>query len=252
MKIAFFDSGIGGLTVLKEALKLLPGERFLYYADTANVPYGTKTREEVRRFIFDGVKLIAGQGVKALVIACNTATSIAIADLRRKYNFPILGMEPAVKPAVTKCLGKRVLVLATPLTLKEEKFQNLVCKLDSEHIVDALALQGLVNFAEKFIFERNIVIPYMKEMLMPFDIGQYGTVVLGCTHFPFYRSFFKEIFAQGTEIIDGSVGTVKHLKNILLENNDLVEKGESDITFICSGKKMVDDSRFIKYLEILN
>ena len=117
VRIAFFDSGIGGLTVLHQAKKLMPQEDYLYYADTDHVPYGSKTKEEIRRYVEEAADFIAAQDVKALVVACNTATSVAIQSLRARYSFPILGMEPAVKPAVKNiAVSKRVLVTATPVT----------------------------------------------------------------------------------------------------------------------------------------
>ena len=120
-KIAFLDSGLGGLTVLREAIKILPGEDYIYYADNMNTPYGVKTKEEVKQHIFNAVKFIVTLDAKALVVACNTATSVAIEDLRQQYNFPIIGMEPAIKPAIEKHknTGKRILILATELSLKE-------------------------------------------------------------------------------------------------------------------------------------
>jgi len=252
MKIGIFDSGIGGLTVLKEALRVLPDESFLYYADSENVPYGTKNRSEVRQYIFDGVAFMAAQGLKALVIACNTATSIAVADLRRVYTFPILGMEPAVKPAISYNEGKRVLVLATPLALKEEKFINLVSRLDAENIVDPLPLPELVDFAESMTFDRDIVIPCLKQKFSAFDLNQYGTVVLGCTHFPFFKEYFEEIFPEGTHIIDGSAGTVRYLNQVLHEKGLIEGKKleKTDVEFYISGGKAADRSRFLKCLEL--
>ena len=131
MRIAFFDSGIGGLTVLHQAKKLMPQEDYLYYADTDHVPYGSKTKEEIRRYVEEAVDFIAAQDVKALVVACNTATSVAIQSLRARYSFPILGMEPAVKPAVKNiAVSKRVLVTATPVTLREQKLHDLLLQVD--------------------------------------------------------------------------------------------------------------------------
>lgn len=251
MKIGIFDSGIGGLTVLKEALRVLPDESFLYYADTENVPYGTKTREEVRKYIFDAVAYMASQGLKALVVACNTATSIAVADLRREYQFPILGMEPAVKPAINNCEGKRVLVLATQLTLKEEKFINLVSRLDAENIVDSLPMPELVEFAEALSFEKNIVVPALKKKFSDLQLEQYGTVVLGCTHFPLFRDSLEEIFPQGTHIIDGSAGTVRYLNQVLREKGLLEEKAGGGLEFCISGGKPAERERFLVCLERL-
>lgn len=254
MKIGFLDSGIGGLTVLKEALKLLPTEDYIYYADTSNAPYGTKSKDEVRAIVTAAAALLFEKGIKALVVACNTATSIAIEDLRRTYNFPVIGMEPAVKPAVEKTAdqGKRVLVVATPLTLKEEKFHNLVSRVDKNNIVDYLPLPSLVVFAEKMVFNGKEVYDYIKHELSAFNLEEYGTLVLGCTHFPFYRNVFKNIVPEGIEIIDGNLSTVKHMKNVLEKNGLLDGKGTGNIEFYISGKpapgKTVE--QFKKLLEI--
>ena len=143
MKIGIFDSGIGGLTVLRQAMRSLPKEQYLFFADTAHVPYGTKTKEEILSYVDSAVNFMAEKGVKAIVIACNTATSAAIGYLRAKYSIPILGMEPAVKPAVQRNRGKRVMVIATPVTVREEKLKNLLAAVDKDHVVDLLALPEL-------------------------------------------------------------------------------------------------------------
>ncbi len=238
MHIGFFDSGVGGITVLYEALKLLPNEDYIYYADVINVPYGNKSKEEVKKYIFDAVEFIINQGVKALVIACNTATSAAIEDLRKKYTIPIIGMEPAVKPAVRMSENnhKRVLVTATAFTLKEEKLKNLISRLDNENIVDLLPLPGLVEFAEKQQFSTSEVVEYLSNELNKYDLTQYGTIVLGCTHFPLFKDSFRKILLQNIDIIDGNIGTVNHLKRILEEKNTL-NGGNGEILFYNSGKK---------------
>ncbi|MFW6029915.1 MAG: glutamate racemase [Halanaerobiales bacterium] len=254
MHIAFFDSGIGGLTVLKEALKIFPNEKYLYYADTDNVPYGTKKKNEVRDYIFNAVDFLLQKNIEALVIACNTATSIAIKDLRKKYNIPIIGMEPAVKPAIEKCGNKRVLVTATPLTLAEDKFENLVSKLKADNIVDSLALPGLVDFAENFTFEKSIIQDYLLEKLLPYDLDSYGTIVLGCTHFVYYKSFFKEILPANINIIDGNKGTIKHLfKTLEMYNNKNTEKTSQikdyKLEFFISGKKS-ESKHLYRYIKM--
>ncbi|MBS4534321.1 glutamate racemase [Clostridium sp. D2Q-14] len=250
MKIGIFDSGVGGITVLKEALRQLPNMEYIYYADTANVPYGTKPKEEVREYIFDVVKFLAKKNIDALVIACNTATSIAVKDLREKYRFPIIGMEPAVKPAVEKSEGKKVLVTATSLTLKEKKFNDLVTKLNSEDIVQPLPLPKLVEFPENFIFDEDIIIPYLKGKLSSYNLKDYSTIVLGCTHFPFYREYFKRIVPEHIDIIDGNAGTINHLKNILNIKDVNTLKGDTKVTFYLSGKE--DDEILKKYLDIID
>lgn len=252
VRIGFFDSGIGGMTVLHQALRFLPNEDYIFYADTLHVPYGEKPKEEVRQYIFNAADFIANQGVKALVIACNTATSIAVEDLRKKYDFPILGIEPAVKPAVQKCEGKRkkVLVLATNLTLREEKFHNLVKSIDHHDIVESLPLPGLVQFAENFEFSEERVVPYLRDQLSSFDLKQYGTVVLGCTHFPYFKNSLRKLFAEDVDIISGSIGTAKNLRRILEVKNQINE-GTGEISFFKSGFKVEDKDTLSNYKKLL-
>lgn len=246
MKIGFFDSGIGGLTVLYESLRMLPDEDYIYYADTLNVPYGSKPKKQVKQYVFDAVEFIEKQGVKAIVIACNTATSVAIEELREKYSIPIIGMEPAVKPAIDNKMDteKRVLVTATALTLKEEKMQNLINRVDSDHIVDLLPLPGLVEFAERFEFKEEVVMPYLREQFGKYNLENYEAVVLGCTHFPLFKDMIKKLVPANTDIIDGNKGTVRNLKRIL-ESKNALHEGSGKVDFYKSGclveeKKVLD------------
>lgn len=251
LKIGFFDSGIGGLTVLHEALTILPNEDYIYYADTENQPYGTKTKEDVRKLVFDAVDFIVRQNVKAIVVACNTATSVAIEDLRRKYYIPIIGMEPAVKPAIKNTINhnKKVLVTATKLTLKEEKLHNLISALDSESIVDLLELQELVQFAEKLDFDENRILSYLENQFNKVDMTSYQTLVLGCTHFIFFKDMIKKLISKDISIIDGNQGTIKHLQNILI-NNESINQGSGKVEYFNSGIH-VEESTELKRYEIL-
>jgi glutamate racemase len=248
VQIGVFDSGVGGITVLHDALRILPNEDYIYYADTKNVPYGPKPKDEVKRHIFEAVDFITQQKVKAIVIACNTATSVAIEDLRAKYDIPIIGMEPAVKPAVekNKTVNKRVLVTATALTLKEKKLKNLITKLDNRHIVDLLPLPGLVQFAESFEFSDEAVLPYLTEELSKYDLSQYETIVLGCTHFTFFKDMFRKLLPVHTHIIDGNMGTVKNLKRSL-EKRKCINEGQGNIIFYNSGVKVEDAVKLDNY-----
>ena len=251
MNIAFFDSGIGGITVLHEALKSCGSDEYIYYADTLNAPYGTKTKDEVKKFVFDAVDFLVSLKVSAIVIACNTATSVAIEDIRKTYSIPIIGMEPAVKPAVklTEGTQKRVLVTATPLTLQEEKLKNLIDRIDNEHIVDLLPLPELVQFAENFEFKDDVVGDYLTGKLSACDLDKYGTIVLGCTHFIFYKNLFKKIIPAHIDVIDGNAGTINNLKNIL-HQTDKHAGGKSNIKWYASGKQ-VDDRKKLAGFELL-
>ncbi|MFW6035004.1 MAG: glutamate racemase [Halothermotrichaceae bacterium] len=253
MKIGVFDSGIGGITVLHQAITILPDEDYIYYADTDHVPYGIKPKEKVREYIFKAVDFIVKQGIKALVIACNTATSVAIKDLRNRYDFPIIGMEPAVKPAVRENNGsdKRVLVLATPLTLKEEKFNRLLLRVDKEHIVDFLPAARLVEFAESFKFNGSQVKRYMAEKLSNFNLDNYSTMVLGCTHFLYFKSVIREVIPDDIDLIDGNKGTVIYLKKRLQKINAL-DNGSGKITYYNSENKPVPDKKYSRLLKVLD
>lgn len=171
-----------------------------------------------------------------------------IEELRERYDFPILGIEPAVKPAIEQWEGteKKVLVLATSLTLKEKKYNDLVHRIDQGEIVDSLPLPGLVQFAESFEFDKNTIVPYLKRELSSFDLGQYGTVVLGCTHFPYFVDSLRSVFPEYVNFISGSIGTAKNLQRIL-ESKDQINQGTGDIIFFKSGEKVEDTLTLSNY-----
>jgi glutamate racemase len=235
--IGFFDSGIGGLTVLAESLRRLPAENYLFMADTLHVPYGTKSKEDVRSYILESVEMMMKEGIDALVVACNTATSIAIQELRSMYSLPIIGMEPAVKPAVemNHATGKRVLVFATPLTLQQPKYYALVSRVDEEGIVDSLPLPELVKYCESLQFDRRILGEYFRAKLADYHLNDYGIVVLGCTHYPYYKDILREILPPHIQIVDGNAGTVRRLAALLSRYGIPVGKGSGDVRFMCSG-----------------
>jgi len=233
--IGVFDSGIGGLTVLKKIIEILPNEKYIYYADIDNVPYGTKPKEEVKKYINEAVEFLISKDVKAIVVACNTATSIAVKELREKYTIPIIGIEPAVKPAVENRGNKKVLIMATPTTIKEEKLKYLLESLNAQEYVDLIAMPKLVEFAENKEFESNIVKEYIQEKLKEYNLKEYSELVLGCTHFPFFKDTLSKIFPQDTQIIDGSKGVANRLKSVL-EKNNLLGNNELEIEYYYSGR----------------
>lgn len=211
MKVGFFDSGIGGLSVLHCAQRAIPDGDFLYYADSDHAPYGEKTEAEVCKYVFEAVAFLVENGADAIVLACNTATSVAIAKLRSRYNIPIIGMEPAVKRALDLSSGKRILVTGTPITLKGNKLRHLIGELDAAHIVDLLPLPGLVKFAERGVFVSGKVTEYLKHELAPYDMSRYSAVVLGCTHFNYFKDTLSAILPPHIRFIDGNEGTVRQL-----------------------------------------
>ena len=263
MKIGIYDSGIGGISVLHEALLRLPEEEYVFYADIDHVPYGLKTSQEIKGYVESVTDELISMNVDAIVIACNTATAVAAEHVRAKYTIPIIGMEPAVKPAleVAKKDNSRVLVMATPVTISENKLHNLLVKVDTNHSVDLLPMPGLVRFAESMIFDGSEVDGYLEEQLAVFDKDNYSEVVLGCTHFNYFKPAILKAFDRGVQLIDGNRGTVRHLAKVLgldykNEIND-VNISDENVNYYLSGRPAseADLARFKAYhkrLEMIN
>ncbi|NMM92889.1 glutamate racemase [Bifidobacterium oedipodis] len=216
--IGVFDSGLGGISVVRQIAQDMPHEHVLYFGDSANAPYGTKTPAQVRELSFRIVERFASQGVKAVVIACNTATSAAVNDLRDTYDIPIIGMEPALKVACDRGQGKRqrVIVAATPLTLREHKFAALMERFDQDHTIFKEPCPGLVDVVESGrLADHDLVMHTLHGYFDQYDLSSIDSVVLGCTHFVFYRDYFRELLPDTAAIIDGNEGTVRHLSVVL-------------------------------------
>ena len=215
MKIAFFDSGIGGLSVLAEALRRFSGAEFLYFADEDHVPYGTKSRAEIVRLSLDALGFLVSRGADGVVVACNTATSAAISELRGAFSVPVIGMEPAVKLAADSFGARPTLLIATPLTIAGEKLARLVGRLECE--TWSLPLPRLVEFAQDLEFDSPAVRAYLREELAKFELERLGSLVLGCTHFNYFKDVLREILPPHVRIIDGIDGTLNRLASELGE-----------------------------------
>jgi glutamate racemase len=239
--IGFFDSGVGGISVLKESLKILPNEDFVYFGDSINAPYGIKGVNEVKKLTINAVDFLLDKGVKVIVIACNTATSAAIDALREKYkDIPIIGIEPALKPAVEISRGKSIIIMATPMTLAEKKFSNLMKQYDKEVNIISLPCAGLVELIEGGTIEGDQIESYLKEKLKSFAHLDVASIVLGCTHYPFIKDELVKIVGDKTIIIDGSLGTANQLKRLLTSNNILNEKKSEGIVTIYNSSEKTD------------
>jgi glutamate racemase len=247
LNIGIFDSGIGGMTLLHQALVSLPEEHYIFYADTDHVPYGTKTREQVVSYVDTVMEFMNEHECEAVVIACNTATAVAAALMREKYDFPIIGIEPAVKPAVNDSNGKRVLVVATPLTVREEKLHNLLSRVDNEHLVDLLPLPRLVEFAERGEFNSSQVHEYLSQELSLFELDNYGELVLGCTHFNYFKDSFRKLLPNHVKLIDGSVGTINQLARVLnfsIHNTPYID--DENVEYFYSGRALTSPDELAK------
>ena len=232
--IGMFDSGVGGISVLREAVRQLPRERFIFFGDTKNAPYGTKTREEVLALSRAVVETLLQKGCKAIVIACNTATSAAAAALRAEYEaIPIIAMEPALKPASLLHRDGVVLALATPGTIAGEKYAHLYA-LYGEGVV-SLPCGGLMEFAERGELDGPALHAYLSDLFRPYAGQKVEAVVLGCTHYVFLKRAIGRFF-PGAPLIDGNEGTVRQLGRRLAEKNLLAPEDQAgNVTLLSSG-----------------
>lgn len=238
LPIGVFDSGVGGVSVLAEMLKILPEESYIYYADSANAPYGTGTAEEVRQFSLDVADHLYMLGIKALVVACNTATSVAINEIRTRLDIPVIGMEPALKPAV-ECAGRgRIAVMATPMTLREKKFHDLLQRYDDEKGIVLLPCPGLVELIEKGCRSGPELRDYLTTLFAPLNKEELAAVVLGCTHYIFIKDEINKMVDDCVHVIDGNCGTAKQLYRVLTQEG-LLSRGQAEsgdkVHFLTSG-----------------
>ncbi|WP_298028544.1 glutamate racemase [uncultured Campylobacter sp.] len=241
MKIAFFDSGIGGLSVLAEALRRFSGAEFLYFADEDHVPYGTKSRTQIVQLSLDAVGFLVSRGADGVVVACNTATSAAISELRGAFSVPVIGMEPAVKLAADSFGARPTLLIATPLTIAGEKLARLVGRLECE--TWSLPLPRLVEFAQDLEFDSPAVRTYLREELAKFELERLGSLVLGCTHFNYFKDVLREILPSHVRIIDGIDGTLNRLASELGGGLKLASVEDSSVQtakFNASGESKPD------------
>ena len=221
--IAVFDSGVGGISVLRQLKKLMPNERFLYYGDSANAPYGTRPTEQVRQLTLEAAEKILCKPVKALVVACNTATAATILPLRQRYpDLIVIGIEPALKLAADQFPGGRIGVMATPVTLREEKFDTLLHRFENTASIRKIPAPGLVELIESGKTDEKEVEILLNNILSPY-IGKLDALVLGCTHYPFAAKAIRRILGPQVDLIDGGEGTARETKRRLQQANLLYD-----------------------------
>lgn len=225
--IAVFDSGVGGVSVLRCLLRLMPQERFLYFGDSANAPYGTRSTDEVRARTLDAADALMARGVKALVVACNTATAAAIEPLRARYRDTIVvGVEPALKPAADRFPAGNIGVMATELTLREEKFDRLVHRFGAQCRLYPIRANGLVELVEAGHGADERARALLAPILAPYR-GRLDALVLGCTHFPFAAPVIRALLPD-TELFDGGEGTARETRRRLAAAG-LLHTGEGSL-----------------------
>ena len=226
--IAVFDSGVGGISVLRHLRRELPSERFYYFGDSANAPYGTRPTAEIRELTLAAAEKLMGKGIKALVIACNTATSTAIEDLRRRYpDTIVIGIEPALKSAARDFPGGNIGVMATPATLREAKFAHLMEQFEAHCTVTKLPAAGLVELVEAGNADCAATEQLLRPLLSPLA-GKLDALVLGCTHYPFAAKTISRLLGENTRLYDGGIGTARHTRR-RLEDAGLLRQGEGEL-----------------------
>ena len=221
--IGIFDSGLGGISVLKEAVHLMPNEHFIFYGDNENAPYGTKTQEQIDSCVQNVVDQLLQRDVKALLIACNTATAASAKRLRSELTIPVIGMEPALKPAHELRHSGQILVLATPATLHMDKFLHLM-ELYGEGAVPVEGY-GIVECVEDGQVRGERILSVLHGLLDEHLKKKTDAIVLGCTHYPLIREALAQV-APGVPLIDGNLGTVRQLRRVLERDGLLCPPGE--------------------------
>ena len=245
--IGVLDSGLGRISVLRELVKLMPGEDFIYYGDSANAPYGTRTPEEVIDLTKKDVEFLLERGAKAIVVACNTATSVAIKELRAAYEevLPVIGIEPALKPAVKAKEHSKVVVMATPMTLSQTKFNSMMHIYEDDANIIKMPCPGLVEYIESGVLDGPVLDAYLEKQFAPYDKAEIDAVVLGCTHYPLIREVIQK-HLPGVFVYDGGFGTAKQTKRRLAERGLLSDResgGKVEIFNSRNTEKILELSR---------
>ena len=232
--IAVFDSGVGGISVLRHLVRVLPGERFLYFGDSANAPYGSRPTEEVRQLTLVGAAyLLVNYPLMALVIACITATAAAVRQVREKYpDLIVIGIEPALKVAADHFPGGRIGVMATQVTLREEKFDLLLHRFDRDCTITKIPAPGLVQLVEQGKVDHPETDALLHGILDPY-VGQLDALVLGCTHYPFAAAAIGRVLGPEVRLLEGGDGTARETRR-RLEKAGLLEQGPGEVKIINS------------------
>ena len=242
--IAVFDSGVGGISVLRHLLKELPQEKFLYFGDSINAPYGVRTRQEVEDLTMAALEKLLPRGLKAFVIACNTAIAAAVEALRAKYpQLVIVGIEPAVKLAADRHPGGHIGVMATPGTLKSPRVLALIDRFRGDCTIEMLPAPGLADLVEANKQNGPEGEALLRPWLDPL-VGKLDALVLGCTHYPFATPMLNKILGDRTELLDGGPGVARQTKR-RLEAEGLLREGEGELLIENSlpGDSMIQLSR---------
>ena len=236
LPIGVFDSGLGGLSVLRSLRAMLPAENVLYYADSAHCPYGLRSPEEILHRSATITATLVDRGAKVVIIACNTATSVALQDLRGRFKVPIVGLVPAVKPAVAATRTGKVGVLATPLTARGETLADLIRRHGAGREVVTVAAPGLADLVEAGYTTGPVVNLALQPLLEPLVAAGVDTLVLGCTHYPFLRDAIRDLVGTGITVIDSGEAIARRTRDVLAAYAELrIAANPGDLELLTSG-----------------
>ncbi len=241
--VGVFDSGLGGASVLREALKLLPNENYIYYGDNKHAPYGDNTEKEITSLTFRCADELVSRGVKAILLACNTATATCIRQIREKLDVPVVSVEPAIKPACSADGTGKVLMMATLATTKLKRYLELQGRMPDPSRVINVPCPGLVDRIEHNIFEDDAFDDLFDRFLAPYHGMEIDGIVLGCTHYIFIGGavsrYARMHFKGASKLYDGNEATVRQLGRILGEKGLLSDSGSAQVEFHTSGDETV-------------
>lgn len=252
--IGFFDSGLGGVSVLRAAIRALPQERYLYYGDNKNAPYGGKSVEEITRLTLLAADELVHHNIKALVIACNTATATCIRQVREILSVPVVSVEPAIRPACRGAGTGSILMLATLATTRLDRYLALQQAMPEPERIINVPCPGLVARIEAGVIADNAFDDLLDEYLMPYWGAQVDGIVLGCTHYPFIRGAISRYahmhFSGSCRLYDGGEGTARQLARVLAKNGLLGQGGNGETVFLTSGDARVYLPLFQRFLAL--
>lgn len=248
--VGVFDSGLGGISVLRCLLEIMPEENYIFYGDSANAPYGTRSDEEVCALSEQVFDRLLDMGAKAILIACNTATSAAAKKLRRQYpRLPIVGMEPALKPAAENHQGGRIVVMATPVTLRRQKFARLMARYAEDSEIISLPCPDIVSYIEQGRLQDPALEQYVQDRFASIGGSPVDAVVLGCTHFPFAAEIIQKAAGPQAVLYDGNLGTSRELRRRMDRCGLLTDRtGKGTVTLLNSaGQEQIRRSEELLY-----
>lgn len=251
--IGIFDSGVGGISVWKELVKSLPNESVIYYADTANCPYGPKSKENIIELASKVVDFLISKDCKIIIVACNTATAAAIEFLRTNYSLPFIGMEPAVKPAAQNSKTKSIAVLATEGTFNGKLYIETSRKYATDVVLNIKVGDKLVDIVENGLIDDPFTEKHLASIVKPLIEKNIDHLVLGCTHYPFLLDKLKKVLPENVKIIDPAPAVIKQTKRILEQNRLLNSEANPFYEFYSSGnsdvlKNILKDITKIDYM----